>query len=61
MLSCVYEDVYALWNWYFVNTRVISESFIIHPISDHVTRCCWLWMADDYRCCQHDKTLVRIL
>ena len=63
MLSRIHEDFYALWN-IFVNARMIGEwwkSLIIHPISDLVTRCRWLWVVGEIGVvCVNDKTLVHI-
>ena len=48
----------------FVNARMIGgwrESLIIHPISDLVTRCRWLWVVGDVVVVgAKDKTLVHI-
>ena len=61
---CIHEDFHAPWKSYFVNARMISEwreSLIIHPISDLVTRCYWLWVVSDVVVvCVSDKTLVHI-
>ena len=55
----------SLWKLYFINARMIGkwrESLIIHPISDLVTRCRWLWVGNDnvVVVCVNDKTLVYI-
>ena len=64
MLSCIHNDIHALWKSYFVNARMIGEwreSLIIHPISNRVTPCRWLWVVGDVVVvCVNDKTLVHI-
>ena len=64
MLSLLHEDFHALWKSYFVNSCMIGEwreSLIIHPISDLVTHCRWLWVVGDVVVvCVNDKTHVHI-
>ena len=50
MLSCEHNYFHVLWKLYFINACVIGklrESLIIHPISDLVTHCRWLWVVGD--------------